>query len=59
MQPETKPNQTSSPAKRLYDEAIHAELSDLLSETEILFQKLQSLSRQRLAQTLAQSGVAK
>jgi hypothetical protein len=36
---------------KLYDEAIQAELQKLKSDTELLFQQLQSLSRQRVTQS--------
>lgn len=38
---------TSSP-KKLYSEQVHAELQELQSDIDVLFQQLQSLSRQRL-----------
>ncbi len=38
-------------AAKLYDEAIQAELQKLKSDTELLFQQLQSLSRQRVTQS--------
>jgi hypothetical protein len=40
--------------KKLYDDAIQAQLQALQTDTELLFQQLQNLSRQRLTQ----SGVA-
>jgi hypothetical protein len=35
-------------AKKLYSEEVQAELADLQSDIDVLFQQLQSLSRQRL-----------
>jgi len=35
-------------AKKLYSEEVQAELAELQSDIDILFQQLQSLSRQRL-----------
>jgi hypothetical protein len=46
-----KANNQQALAKKLYDEAIYAELQELKSDTELLFQQLQSLSRQRMAQS--------
>jgi hypothetical protein len=34
--------------KKLYSEHVHAELEELQSDIDVLFQQLQSLSRQRL-----------
>ncbi len=47
---QTSPSQQALSAK-LYDEAIQAELQKLKSDTELLFQQLQSLSRQRVTQS--------
>jgi hypothetical protein len=46
-----KATQQQASPKKLYDEAIYAELQELKSDTELLFQQLQSLSRQRMAQS--------
>jgi hypothetical protein len=35
-------------AKKLYSEEVQAELAELQSDIDVLFQQLQSLSRQRL-----------
>jgi len=35
-------------AKKLYSEEVHAELAELQSDIDVLFQQLQSLSRKRL-----------
>ncbi len=46
-----KARQQQALPQKLYDEAIYAELQELKSDTELLFQQLQSLSRQRMAQS--------
>lgn len=45
---------SQSQPKKLYDDAIQAQLQALQTDTALLFQQLQNLSRQRLTQ----SGVA-
>ena len=41
-------SQLNSTAKKLYSEEVQAELAELQSDIDVLFQKLQSLSSQRL-----------
>ncbi len=44
----TKMSTANAAAKKLYSEQVHAELEELQSDIDVLFQQLQSLSRQRL-----------
>jgi hypothetical protein len=39
-----------APSQNLYNEALRAELIELQSDTDLLFQQLQALSRRRLSQ---------
>jgi len=41
-------SQLNATAKKLYSEEVQAELAELQSDIDVLFQKLQSLSNQRL-----------
>ncbi|MFN3925941.1 MAG: hypothetical protein ACK4QL_01155 [Pseudanabaenaceae cyanobacterium] len=44
-------NKPSPERKKLYSDAIEAELNQLFSETELLFKQLQALSRQSLVKS--------